>query len=287
MKKIVTIFSVALLSSCAHQGSKPKAKGELLNKARYEVIEDKPSKSSCTTTPSENTQELVEQISQCANGRQWTQVEKLGQVLAAKAHESGWGAYFLSLSAEHTEQPERALWMAELAIKKEPGRAVFYYQKARLLGQLGDDAGQAQALELGYSQEPDIEPFLLLTAKKSYAGGDCATLKQLNETRGLGKLATGAVLTAECLALDGQLEQARLLLDSFLKHSPGHSEVLLQRARIEETFAANFSGAASLYKKVQRSSNKPELLAWVKSKLEYLEGSQTLDNIKVSQKGDQ
>jgi hypothetical protein len=284
VRYLLILVSLSILSSCASQTK--MSRGKLLNEAKYESLNERGSSVQCPSTPSEKTDTLVEQTSQCTQAKNWKKVEEYGRLLAANASESGWGAYFLSLSAEHTGQLDRAVWMADLAIKKEPGRAIFYYQKARVLGLVGDEAGQQKALELGFSQEPDIAPFMLLAAKKSYANGDCAKLIHLGTTKSLAKTGTGAVLTAECLAIEGRLGEAHAILDSFLKQSPNHAEVLIQKARIEETFAANFTGAVELYRQVQRSTQKPDLLAWLKNKLEYLEGSSTLQKVRVSAKGE-
>jgi tetratricopeptide (TPR) repeat protein len=97
---------------------------------------------------------------------------------------------------------------------------------------------------------------------------------------------TGAVLTAECLALGGKIPEAHDVLDSFLKQSPNHAEVLLQKARIEEMFAANFNNAVAVYRQVLKTAKEPELLVWLKGKLEYLEGGSGLKNVQVSAKGE-
>jgi tetratricopeptide (TPR) repeat protein len=81
---------------------------------------------------------LVRHASQCASAGQWSTVEVLAEEMAKGDINSPWSAYFHSVVADKTGDLPRAVWMVELAMKKAPGAALFYYQKGRVLWEMKD-----------------------------------------------------------------------------------------------------------------------------------------------------
>src|SRR5690606_412785 len=77
--------------------------------------------------------ELVNEANACVRAEKWSHVEEIASELARKDTNSPWGPYYLGLSAEKDGNLDRALWMAELTIKRSPGLALAHFQKGRIL----------------------------------------------------------------------------------------------------------------------------------------------------------
>lgn len=83
-------------------------------------------------------EKIVPLANACVKSKDWSKVEKMGDVLAKRAYLVPWGAYYLALSAETRKDFPRAVWMLELALKKAPNEGIFYYEMGRIHWELGN-----------------------------------------------------------------------------------------------------------------------------------------------------
>ncbi len=77
--------------------------------------------------------ELIQMGNSCMRVEEFTRLEEVGTELNRKEPFQPWGSFFLSVAAEAKGEIQRAKWMIELALKKNPSYGILFYQKGRLL----------------------------------------------------------------------------------------------------------------------------------------------------------
>lgn len=155
MKKALVLLSLStLMLACAttsnntsktySHSSKPTSSKELmgnkpkmLEKPSATLSPPRVSTSDCPKQASrmegKNWESIMSAANACVKLGAWDRVEALGELLLKQEPFRPWGAYFLSLSADARQENERAMWMVELALKKNDSHGVLHFQKARIL----------------------------------------------------------------------------------------------------------------------------------------------------------
>jgi len=156
MKKYTLIFSTLFIFGCATvPNSKPKKNvapkskksGELqdvksVDSTYSENIETvsnlrkAKSKVACADhnkVDKANWRNLLEAGFSCIQEKKWTALSSIAAKLSHNHLKAPWGPYYRSIVAENRGDLARALWMADLALKKSPDNALILYQKARVL----------------------------------------------------------------------------------------------------------------------------------------------------------
>ena len=77
--------------------------------------------------------DAVDSANACMRAKDFQHVEEIGNELAVREPAAPWGPYYLGLAARESGNLERALWMAELALKRAPEIGVLHYLKAQIL----------------------------------------------------------------------------------------------------------------------------------------------------------
>lgn len=141
MRKLLLILIPLTLAGCA---SAPATTSSVLNTPdakpaapTYKVVGytvEAMSSRSCPSSVSKSASlnDHVKAAGGCIHSNNWHQVEELGNQMAIQFPNEAWGAYFLSLAAEHGKDWPRARWMAELAVKKSPNEGLTIYQLGRI-----------------------------------------------------------------------------------------------------------------------------------------------------------
>ncbi len=88
--------------------------------------------------PLKTEQEKIHLANTCLVKQKWTKLEEISLDISQKNPDSPWGPYYLSFVAESAAQLEKASWMVDLALKKNSGVGILYYQKGRILWMLKD-----------------------------------------------------------------------------------------------------------------------------------------------------
>ena len=140
--KLILGFSVLALTACGSTGGvKSTSK---FDKAKYVSTRTtkKLSKATCPASAKsfnkQHRKQLLELGNACVQAKKWPMLEKIGSRLAKIDHSSPWGAYFLSIGSQGQGNHTRALWMADLALKKSPKLGFLHYQKGRVLWGMGE-----------------------------------------------------------------------------------------------------------------------------------------------------
>ena len=99
---------------------------------------------------------LVRHANGCIAKGDWKSVEMIAGEIAGRDIESPWGVYYLSLAADHAGDLPRALWMAELAMKKAPAIGLFGYQKGRVLWKMEKHRAAVEEIQAAVKHEPRL-----------------------------------------------------------------------------------------------------------------------------------
>lgn len=84
------------------------------------------------TLTNKDWKQLVDFANACVNKKNWNTLEFIAFKLTEESSLSPWGSYYLSIISEQKHHLDRAFWHVDLALKKAPGQAILYFQKARL-----------------------------------------------------------------------------------------------------------------------------------------------------------
>ena len=109
--------------------------------------------------------DLIKSANFCIKIKKWSSVKVIGLYLAKSEPNSPWGAYYLSLEAEHQKQLPRALWMVEASLKKVPNQPILLYQKGRLLWKMGNLEAGVEAMEASIKTNAKMSAAKLFLAK--------------------------------------------------------------------------------------------------------------------------
>lgn len=166
MKKLLLFIAGCGLAGCA---TSPAPKSGLLSSpdakaatASYKVVgytmAQMSGSKSCPHTVDKSASVLddIKSAAACVRSDKWHQVEELGNQMAIQYPNDAWGAYFLSLSAEHAKDWPRARWMAELAVKKAPNEGVTLYQLGRVQWAMNERLTAISTLEKAVEKNPTL-----------------------------------------------------------------------------------------------------------------------------------
>lgn len=98
----------------------------------------------------------VKSAAGCVHSGNWHQVEDFGNQMAIQFPNEAWGAYYLSLSAEHNKDWPRARWMAELAVKKSPNEGLTIYQLGRVQWAMNERMTALETLKKAVDKNPTL-----------------------------------------------------------------------------------------------------------------------------------
>lgn len=215
----------------------------------------------------------------CIQAGQWKMVETIGQDMAQTHHLVPWGAYYLSLAAEHRGELPRAMWMAELALKKSPGNGLLIYHQGRLYWHNKD---QAAALK-SFKKATDIDNRLaeaqlvlgqmaLLAAQTDEAAKrfQAALNSEPRNVAALFGLAEAKIKKNDGKGANEALAQAILL-------QPSSYKARVRQAHVLENIEKNFPEALAAYRRIRTMARDKKLDAMVDfdidSKITQLEGA--------------
>lgn len=223
-------------------------------------------------------QKLMSFANACLREGRWAEVEALGNHLAQKEHVSPWGSYYLSLAAQARKNYPRALWMAELALKKAPREGLLLYQKSRVLWQMEQFEESVQAMQEAVKYNGSLVDGHLFLGRVYYR--DQAYKEAIRHFQ--------AVLVAEPRHLnallglaESRLEQkdprsAVELLSRAIDAHPRHLAARLRLAHILEHNEKDYEKALVAYREIQSLSRQNRLDHPIKTDLaqrvQHLEG---------------
>lgn len=200
--------------------------------------------------------EKVQIANACVAASDWARVESLGLSLAEADVQNPWGAYFLGLAAEGRGQSDRASWMNEQALKKNPNFGMLHYQKGRLAWKRQDFTGGLESLLKSVQLDPNLIEAHLFLGQIFFRDQDFGRAARHFQAvlRARPKDTTAIMGLAECQI---QLSDARGALEMFKKgqdYHPGDSIFLAREAYVHEVLLNDTPKALQLYQRIQRGN---------------------------------
>lgn len=164
MKNKIIIFNlVYLLLGCASSPntnsahkSVDKMKGSeayiSLARSSRSTVEQCPA--SAKTWRGEDLKNIIDYAGHCVRLGFAERVEQIGNFLSQKYYQLPWGPYYMSLAAELRKEYARAVWMIDLALKRDSKNALLSYQKGRLHWAMGEYLAAHKAFLMAVENNP-------------------------------------------------------------------------------------------------------------------------------------
>jgi tetratricopeptide (TPR) repeat protein len=125
-----------------------------------------------------NWKQAVTAANSCMRSKDFQHVEEMGNELAVREPAAPWGPYYLGLAARENGNLERALWMAELALKRAPDVGVLHYLKAQILWSKKDYKAAVSELELTVNDDETNLPAQLFLGQIYFRDQDFSRASQ-------------------------------------------------------------------------------------------------------------
>lgn len=196
---------------------------------------------------------LVAIAAACVAEKSWAKVEKLANQLMEQEADAAWGPYFLSLVAETKGAPARALWMADLAIKRAPTTAAFFYQRARLLWAMGGHQDAMAAMQKALEMDGNLSEGQAFVGQVYFRDHDYQKAQMhLEKASALGVRDPSVyAMLGETYLLNGNHLAAVDAFEKAVKADPKKVEFRLRQAYVYDELLQNKSEALTRYMAVQ------------------------------------
>jgi hypothetical protein len=297
------LLLIAIVTGCAQTPTtqtsltgKASAKGTSVNAAQIppppkldyakniQVQNPQALSASCAEPKVDAAKELLEAAGACAKVKNWTRVDTLAMKLSEREPLAPWGPYFMSLAAENRNQLPKAIWMIELAIKKDKSIGILHYQKGRLLLKAGEEAQAQQAFVTAASLKTQVQELPVMFGLAAFMNQDCKTVMQnLGREDALKNLGNPGITVAvsECQAKTGDVDGAVALLEKVADKMRGQKStpadnlttIHLQLARIYETYKPATALAQNVYESLLKNPHMgadPAAKEWLQKKIMFL-----------------
>jgi tetratricopeptide (TPR) repeat protein len=213
----------------------------------------------------------------CFSSRDIKEMEKIAYSLVESRDHKQMGLYYLGLVAELQGAFEKSLYFMELSLKSRNDAPLFAYQKARMVYQTEGLAPALPFFDKVLDMQMSSTETETFSGIKSYIEGDFETvilkLSKLSADQ-MYNLGVGPLIT-ESYAQKGQIDKALKLADDLLAKASksldaATLELVLQKARILETYKLAPLPALEAYEKARKIVKEEELKNWLDRKVELL-----------------
>ncbi|MCB9025109.1 MAG: hypothetical protein H6625_02220 [Bdellovibrionaceae bacterium] len=185
IKHIILTFLITIIAACSTSVKKSDENKEAVELSKkyveqIELVESQNKKglnqllcpTDKQTLKNKDWKQLIDFANACVNKKSWKTLEVISYLLTEESSFSPWGSYYLSLIAEHENHLDRAFWFVDLALKKAPGQAILYYQKARLQWKSHEYELSAENFEKAIELNSNLSGAHLFLAKINYRDQD-------------------------------------------------------------------------------------------------------------------
>lgn len=205
-----------------------------------------------------NWKELLNSASACVSAAKWNQVDLFAKELSERDTSSPWGPYFYALSAENQNQMERAIWMNELALKRAPTTALFYYQKGRLSWKRDSYKESVDSFNRALQLDSNFIDAHLFLGQIHFRDQDYARSARHFQAvlRVRPKDQTALIGLAECHIQLSDAKSALEFLEKGARLYTAESVYLVRQAYVYEYLLNDAQSAVEIYKKLERGSNE-------------------------------
>ncbi|MGH1468921.1 MAG: tetratricopeptide repeat protein [Bdellovibrionales bacterium] len=155
MNYVITLIALMLITGCATGPAEKMEKGGAEKSAKADLqdvktvdttystdikassnLKSSRARVSCNeyaNVDKKNWRNLLEAGYSCIQKKNWDALSSIASKLSHNHLKAPWGPYYRSIVAEQRGDFARAIWMADLALKKAPDNAMILFQKARIL----------------------------------------------------------------------------------------------------------------------------------------------------------
>ncbi len=291
VNKNIYFISLLFLTSCAGQSVKknfstveksPKANPIFRQIAA--VPSEKLSGTCRESKESSSHSQVIENLNACIKQNEWKKVEKWAEKISRNEPSSPWGAYYLSLASEQQKELEKALWLSELAIKKDSSIGLLHYHHARLLHMLGQENQALKEFQISVNLDPQIAPAQEFLGVQSYLQNKCSSaikhFKNISMQSPVQESST--IAYSECLAKTGEIDLALQILENQNKFSKNQQHLMLQQGRIFETYKRDSLQARSVYENLLKKTTNADLKVWLGKKINFLKSQTQITQVQGS-----
>lgn len=197
----------------------------------------------------------------CVKAKEWGKVERMGDHLAKKAHLTPWGPYYLSLAAENRKDYPRAMWMLELALKKDPKQGIFHFEMGRIQWEQGDESAALKSLKTASELNPSLTEAHYIMGQMALQRGSNSEAESLlkkaldNDGNHWATLMALAVLKSRT----GDWNKAAEYLARAVNQNPRSSRARVALAQIQETHLKRLPEALQSYKAIKQLASARKL----------------------------
>ena len=197
----------------------------------------------------------------CVKSKDWVKVEKMGNFMAKNFSLTPWGPYYLSLAAEMRHDFPRAVWMLELALKKDPTEGLFHYELGRVHWQLKNDRDALEHLKMASELNPSLTDAHwvmgeMAAQKQDYSTAEAMFKKALaNDPKHLPSLLAMASVKLN----QKDWAESESYLNQALAVNPNGAKVRLSLARVQEEHLKKLQEALNNYKQLRHLRNEKKL----------------------------
>ena len=261
---------------------------------RFKRITSKSSKKSCsikTTSTFSKVKRwgsIMRKVNRCVQGRHWDAVAHAGSQMARFRPRSPWGAYYMSLAAEGKKHYQLALWMIDLAMKKDIKVSVLHYQKARVLWLLEQEELAKKEMKIAdeiSNKKTRVPEVSLSLGLAGFSAQDCDQAMGYFEKLTSKQIRTYQLTVpySECMAQKGQIKKAIQLVQKHLSRDRDPA-VMLQRGRLEEFYRKDLATALKVYEVIAKYAKSKAMLDWIRKKTIFLQKA-TAPKVALDNKG--
>lgn len=276
---------------CAHQTPKSGTTAEVVNpklgmeftaQVKPQMMRTMDRSGVCprqaTAVKGQSWRALLASANACVQTGNWKMLELVGTEMAQIQHLSPWGPYYLSLAAESRKEYPRALWMAELALKKAPASGLLVFQQGRIHWLMRDQTTALKSFQRATELEPRLSDAHLVLGQMALVNGD------LNEA---GKRFQAAIAAesnyvpallglGEVRLKKNDIKGASEVLAQAVFSQPSSYRARLRHAQVLESYEKNFPEALNAYRRLRSLERERKLDAAVdfnlENKIRELEG---------------
>ncbi len=220
----------------------------------------------------------------CLQTKKFAEAETLAFKLSSVKETRAAGLYYLSVIADKQLDFEKALWLVEKAIVLDPENSMINYQKGKVLYSVEGINSALPYFEKVLDMKKSSPELAVMSGLKSFSDRDYITASEEFSRLSNDELYNYSLveLYVEATAQKGETEEALKLSSKFLNLRPDSVDMLIEQARVFETFVMNPNNAMASYQKAFAKSSETSQKDWLKRKIEFLKtnkNSQITSNV--------
>lgn len=195
---------------------------------------------------------LVEHMNNCFALKKYETVLNIAHHTNVQYSKEAWGPFYTSLAAAQVGQLPKALWFADLALRRGGDYGIIHYQKARVQWLLEDYGTALSTFETAFKKGGDILPGVLFLGRIYYRDQDFGKAEDYFK-RVLALESSNAIALAGLAEINRQSGDVRGAISYYEKAvdaSPRQMEFRLSLAELYEG-EKRIENALSAYKRVK------------------------------------